>query len=89
MNLLFLTVRHINKNNTLYKNKYWKIIFLDVQERQMSTKTQNKKEMNEASKKFFLNGPLKYEKKLYDFARKVFNERLKFFKVKLPENSKR
>jgi len=60
-----------------------------VQERQMSTKTQNKKEMNEASKKFFLNGPLKYEKKLYDFARKVFNERLKFFKVKLPENSKR
>ena len=55
----------------------------------MSTKTQNKKEMNEASKKFFLNGPLKYEKKLYDFARKVFNERLKFFKVKLPENSKR
>ena len=65
------------------------MIFLVVQERQKDTKTQHKKEMNEVSKKFFLEGPLKYEKKLYDFARKVFNERLKFFKIDLPDQSKR
>lgn len=47
----------------------------------MGTKTRNKKVMNEKSRKFFLEGPLKYEKKLYDFCRKLFNERLKYFKI--------
>jgi len=78
----FLLPNFYRNASTIWKGDF-------VQERQKDTKTQHKKEMNEVSKKFFLEGPLKYEKKLYDFARKVFNERLKFFKIDLPDQSKR
>jgi len=66
-----------------YKNasNIWKSDL--IQEKQLGTKTRNKKVMNEKSRKFFLEGPLKYEKKLYDFCRKLFNERLKYFKINI------
>ena len=39
--------------------------------------------MNEESRKFFLEGPLRYEQMFYDFTRKIFNERLKYLYIHL------
>jgi len=58
----------------------------NIQEVQKSTKTKNRREMNEESRKFFLEGPLKYEQMFYDFTRKIFNERLKYFQISLSDD---
>ena len=47
--------------------------------------TNSKHEMNAKSRKFFTEGPLKYEVKLYNFARKLFNQRLKYYNIESSE----
>lgn len=40
------------------------------------TKTQHKTPMSEESRHYFRTGPLRYESDVYEFAKKIFNERL-------------
>jgi len=47
-----------------------------IQKKQQLTKTMNRKEMSPATREFYLNGPMKYEAKLYDFALNMFKARL-------------
>ena len=48
----------------------------EIQKKQQLTKTMNRKEMSPATREFYLNGPMKYEAKLYDFALNMFKARL-------------
>ena len=41
----------------------------------------SKKKMSEKSREFLINGPLKYEVELYEFAKEVFNKKLKILGI--------
>lgn len=42
-----------------------------------ATKTQHKTPMSDASKNYFRNGPLRHEIDVYNFAKRIFNEKMK------------
>jgi len=54
-----------------------------IQRQSKTTITNNKKEISEKTKKYFEQGPLKYEKKLYDFTKNIFKERLNSLGIEL------
>ena len=68
-------LNYISKNSILF--------FLEIQRQSKTTVTNNKKEISEKTKKYFEQGPLKYEKKLYDFAKNIFKERLNSLGIEL------
>lgn len=71
--------QRFNLDKFLFKTIYSS----DIQYKQKLTVTQHKKPMNEASRNFYLNGVMKYESKLYNFAKRLFKERLKFLGIAL------
>lgn len=52
-----------------------------VQAKRKATKSNNQVKMNNASRLYFQTGPLRYEYDVYSFARSLFNQRLKVYKL--------
>lgn len=52
-------------------------IYLGIAEKRAATKTVHSVPMNNETRHYFANGPLKFEYELYAFARQLFNERLR------------
>ena len=53
------------------------MIFSEIAEKRAATKTIGAVPMNNQTRHYFANGPLKYEYQLYAFTRQLFNERLR------------
>jgi len=66
---------------------FMSLLFAVVQEMQDLTRTVKKQRMSEESRHFFETGPLKYEIEFYNFARKLFNAKLK--KISISSKQKR
>ena len=71
---------------TVYRNvqRIWRSA--KVQAIRNSTKSVHTKKMNAESKKFLINGPLKWDYELYTFGRSVFNNRLVEFGLVEPDD---